>query len=78
MATVERKPTRGFERREAGTEVYYKLANWDARNMMWRAGKVTFPTEAGAIASAKRGGRYRVSRRESSGWVELEPFEVGA
>jgi len=69
---------RGFERREDGTEVYYKLAAWDGRNCMWRAGKVTFPTEAETVSSAKRPGRYRVSRREPLGWVELEPFEVGA
>jgi hypothetical protein len=69
---------RPHERRERGAYPYFKLATWDGVNMMWRAGKRVYETEAAARASASRSGRYRISRADESGYVEMAPFEVVA
>jgi hypothetical protein len=65
---------RPFERRAAAAYPYFKLATWDGRNLVWKAGKKAFPTEAAARAEARKPGRYRVTRVEESGHTELEPF----
>jgi hypothetical protein len=67
-----------YERRAAGIadRPYFKLATWDARNMTWRAGKRALATEAEAMATARRPGRYRVERFDERGSRVLEPFSV--
>lgn len=68
---------RPFERRVSGAYPYFKVATWDARNVVWKAGKATFASEADAARSvAGRPGRYRVTRVEEAGKVELEAFAV--
>jgi hypothetical protein len=67
---------RPFERRAAAAYPYFKLAAWDGRNLVWKAGKKTFPTEGAARAEAVKPGRYRVSRADESGYTEFEPFTV--
>jgi len=70
------KATRAFERRAAGTETYFKIAAWSDVTCSWKAGKATYATQAEAEATAKKPGRYRVSRSDPAGWVEMEPFTV--
>ena len=65
---------RAFERREAGGYPYYRLARWDDRNCVWRDVKGESGTEAGAVGRAGAGGRYRVTKIEEDGPVDLEPF----
>ena len=55
---------------------YFKLAKWDERSVCFRDGKRGFDTEADAIKSAIGAGRYRVSRIDDSGRVDLEPFTI--
>lgn len=66
-----------YQRRQAGTSTYYKLATWDARSFTYRDGKVAFTTEAEAIQSVTGPGKYRVSVVTSDGRKDLTPFEVG-
>jgi len=63
-----------FERREHAAYPYYKLATWDDRNFAWRDGKSVQETESAAIAEASKPGRYRISRIEESGRIDLTPF----
>lgn len=65
-----------YERRAADAYPYFKLATWDGRNLTWKDGKGVAETEAAARAAARRGGRYRISRIEESGRIDLAPFEV--
>ena len=67
---------RQFERRKLGKPVYYKLAHWDASYVHFTDGKRQFDSESEAKASAKKPGRYRISRIEENGRIDLEPFEV--
>lgn len=67
---------RPHERRATNSYPYFKLATWDDRNGVWRPGRSVQETEAGCRATARKPGRYRISRAEGSGWVELEPFTV--
>lgn len=67
---------RPYERREANAYPYFKLAVWDERNAVWKAGKTAQETEAACKALAKKPGRYRVSRCEDGGITNLEPFTV--
>jgi hypothetical protein len=66
MKTCERRATRNYP--------YFKLAAWDARSFTWKDGKVQFATEGEAEASARKPGRYRASRVEESGRIDLDPF----
>ena len=53
------------------------IAAWDARNLTWTDGKVTFPTEAAAVASVEGArGEYRVSRVDESGYADVRSFLV--
>lgn len=64
------------ERRAANAYPYFKIAAWDERSFTWRDGKRAFPSEAAAKAEAKIPGKYRLSRVEDYGRIDLEPFEV--
>lgn len=66
---------RPHERTATGSYPYFKLAAWDDRSFTWKDGKVALPTEADAVNAAKKPGRYRVSRVEASGRVDLAPFD---
>lgn len=67
---------KAYERRETNSYPFFKLAAWDERAMVWKAGKTVQETEAACRALARKPGRYRVSRFEESGPVNLEPFAV--
>jgi hypothetical protein len=67
---------RPFERRETDAYPYFKLATWDDRAMVWKAGKTVQETEAACLKLARKPGKYRVSRFDESGPVNLDPFEV--
>jgi hypothetical protein len=67
---------KAYERREANAYPFFKLATWDGRAMVWKAGKTVQETEESCRALAKKPGRYRVSRFDESGPVNLEPFAV--
>jgi hypothetical protein len=67
-----------YERRATGSYPYFKLATWDERTMVWKAGKTVQETEAECVSLASKPGRYRISRFEESGPVNLEPFTVDA
>lgn len=70
---------KAYERRERGAYPFFKLAVWDERNCVWKAGKVLFETEVRARASARKPGRYRLTRFEDGGSKsESEPFTVPA
>lgn len=66
---------KAHERRSADAFPYFKLAAWDERSFTWKDGKVAFPSEGEARGAATRAGRYRLSRVEASGRVDLEPFD---
>ena len=74
MATNRRN--RGFERREDGTAIYFKVATWDARSFTFKAGFKTFPTKEEAMATAVKPGRYRLSEVRPDGKTDSDPFEV--
>lgn len=65
-----------YERRATAAYPYFKLATWDARNLTWRDGKRVQETEAAARSEARTPGRYRISRIEEAGRVDLPPFAV--
>lgn len=67
---------RAFERRERAAYPFFKLASWDDMMMMWKAGKTIQETETECRKLAKKPGRYRISRFEESGPVNLDPFQV--
>lgn len=66
------------ERRNANAYPYFKLATWDSLSLTWKDGKVAIESEQAARNQAKRPGKYRVSRVEESGRVDLPPFEIPA
>lgn len=67
---------RAFERRESDCYPYFKLATWQDRWMAWQPAKSAFPTEAAAVAAARKPGRYRITRVDDQAKTELEPFTV--
>jgi hypothetical protein len=67
---------KAYERRETDAYPYYKLAVWDEVYVTWRAGKSIQETEAAARGLARKPGRYRISRIDEAGKVELPPFSV--
>lgn len=67
---------RPFERRESQAYPYFKLATWDARNATWKDGKSVQETEPACKATARKPGRYRISRIDESGRTDLAPFAV--
>lgn len=56
------------------TYPYFKLAKWDERSLTFRDGKMQYPTEAAAVAAARKPGRYRVSRVDRTGRTDLDEF----
>lgn len=65
-----------YERREANAWPYFKLATWDERRMTWKDGKTVRGTETDARKGARRPGRYRISRIDASGRIDLVPFVI--
>lgn len=46
-----------YERRETGSETFFKLATFNPKIMAYRAGKTTYPTEAAARKAARAKGQ---------------------
>ncbi len=69
---------RAFERRETNSYPFFKLATWDDRSQVWKAGKTIQESEAECLKLARKPGRYRVSRFDDAkgGPVNQEPFTV--
>jgi hypothetical protein len=67
------QPTTIASRSKAG---YCKLATFCPISMTWKDGKKAFPSQAEAIESARKPGRYRVSIVSETGRHDLSPFEV--
>jgi hypothetical protein len=69
---------RPFERRESGTDTYprFKLATWDARNQTWKDGKSVQMTEESCRLTARKPGRYRMSRIDETGYSDLDFFTI--
>jgi hypothetical protein len=69
---------KAHERREAGLtgKPGFKIAAWDARSFTFREVKGTHDTEADARRSAKKPGKYRVSRVVDGSWADATTFEV--
>jgi len=65
-----------YERRQQQAFPYYKLANWDARSLTFRDGKVAYATSADATRAAKKPGRYRLSIVTEAGRSDLEFFDL--
>lgn len=54
----------------------FKLATWNPRNQCFDDAKVAHATEAEARASAKHGGRYRVSEITDEGRTDGPEFTI--
>lgn len=66
---------KAYQRREVGSEAYFKLAVYDPRSMTFRDGKVAYATEAEARAAANQPGRYRISRVDGRDRTDHIPFD---
>lgn len=53
---------------------FFKLATYCMISMTWKDGKRAFLSEADAVASVKKPGRYRISHVHENGRTDLEPF----
>jgi hypothetical protein len=70
---------RGFERREAGIEVSFKVDVRDERMGVWRPrfGRKAFSSEAEALAAiGKKKGTYRLCRMQDGKASEGVSFDV--
>lgn len=55
---------------------YCKLATFCPISMTWKDGKKAFTSEAEAVKSARKPGRYRVSIVDENGRHDQVPFDV--
>lgn len=67
---------KAYQRREAGIEAVFNLDAWNPRIGCWTKTRRQYASEEAARAAARKPGRYRVSRNDDAGRVELEPFSV--
>jgi hypothetical protein len=66
-----------YQRRQAGTFPYYKLATWEPRSFTFKDGKQAFTSREAAIAAVPGPGKYRVSVVTAAGRTDETTFEVG-